>query len=387
MKPNYCIDTGKHTIKLIFFLCSLICFGAGETWLTCPPSLNPPSENRESSTIGPCEAGWIPDYVSLGPKSKYDVLRNPATQIQPGERLKIGWVSNNYADGFVRISIVPAHMALDSKAFDSSVIKIACFGRDQRPLSSYEGFCNHPCDANGPWRLISQGEITNTKKRSQETSLIEEPKNLEERHQYKFNPCPVGSKFILISRDEKDRNLRYETTIEIPSNLPETPDGVPRGVHGGNLFMLQLKAVTGKTVTVSYSCSLLEIINVEKKMKKLRVIGSKKVKNKASDARCKSLEGKPTLPKCSKDKYIDGRLLKLWENALIETSSYGPFCYTDSNGKSTASVDSSSSSNWPINASCDPRQGSSNLALNHEYYMKQILESGHVQMKIVPNDN
>ena len=58
----------------------------------------------------------------------------------------MGWTSNNHAGGFVRIALVPEGQHKSNKNFEQNVLKVACYGKDQRPGGTRYGDCVHPCN-------------------------------------------------------------------------------------------------------------------------------------------------------------------------------------------------------------------------------------------------
>ncbi len=161
------------------------------SWLSCPPSFNPAVE-REVELEGPCEREALFETVK-------------GTRVHGGDRLKVAWPSNNQGGGLVRLALVPASERNSHEAFDKAVIKVSCFGHDERPGNFYYGYCNHPCDAHGPEQFQHSLEDTN----------------------------------------------RYGTTITVPLNLAEGP------------YVLQWKGLlSGDDGSApSYSCSLLHIVS------------------------------------------------------------------------------------------------------------------------------
>ena len=60
---------------------------------------------------------------------------------------QLGWTSNNHAGGFVRIALVPEGQHKSNQNFKQNVMKVACYGKDQRPGKTLYGDCIHPCNA------------------------------------------------------------------------------------------------------------------------------------------------------------------------------------------------------------------------------------------------
>lgn len=56
--------------------------------------------------------------------------------------MKVGWTSNNHAGGWVRIALAPYGQHKTHKAFDDNVMKITCYGHDQRPGKHHENIKN-----------------------------------------------------------------------------------------------------------------------------------------------------------------------------------------------------------------------------------------------------
>lgn len=167
------------------------------SWLSCPPSLNP-DPRRSVELEGPCER---------------EVLEtaSPRLTVRAGDRLKVGWPSRNQGGGYVRLALVPIASRLDKGAFDRNVLKITCFGHDEREDKYFDGYCHHPCNARGACDY--QGK--------QSSSALE--------------------------TSEANDEHRYDTTVGIPTNLP---DGE---------YVLQWKAVVADSKLPAYSCALLRI--------------------------------------------------------------------------------------------------------------------------------
>jgi hypothetical protein len=51
--------------------------------------------------------------------------------VQAGDRLKVGWTSNNHGGGFVRLSLAPKSQ-ISQATFDQNVLKTSCYGHDER---------------------------------------------------------------------------------------------------------------------------------------------------------------------------------------------------------------------------------------------------------------
>jgi hypothetical protein len=78
------------------------CLSWAGSWLSCPPSFNA-DPRRGANTKGPCES---------------PTLGFPVTFVSSGDRLKVGWPSNNQQGGLVRLSLVPSEMENDKEAFE-----------------------------------------------------------------------------------------------------------------------------------------------------------------------------------------------------------------------------------------------------------------------------
>eukprot|EP00111_Clytia_hemisphaerica_P017591 TCONS_00052069-protein len=100
------------------------------SWMSCPPSFNP-SIGRGGIIGAVCEAEWG---------------TTPVTEVEAGDRLKVGWVSNNHGGGYARISLVPWGQRKSAQAYKDNVMKFACYGHDERPGKFQYGDCKHPCN-------------------------------------------------------------------------------------------------------------------------------------------------------------------------------------------------------------------------------------------------
>uniref|UniRef100_A0A7M5WR28 Uncharacterized protein n=2 Tax=Clytia hemisphaerica TaxID=252671 RepID=A0A7M5WR28_9CNID len=69
------------------------------------------------------------------------------TEVEAGDRLKVGWVSNNHGGGFARIALVPWNERKNAQSYKNNVMKFACYGHDERPGKYRNGDCLHPCNA------------------------------------------------------------------------------------------------------------------------------------------------------------------------------------------------------------------------------------------------
>jgi hypothetical protein len=90
------------------------------------------SLDRSGDDIGPCE--------DIDPNTAF------VQQVNSGDRLKVGWTSGNRGGGFVKLSLAQASSSLSQEVFDSNVLKVTCFGYDDRPNRFSFGSCNHPCN-------------------------------------------------------------------------------------------------------------------------------------------------------------------------------------------------------------------------------------------------
>lgn len=61
--------------------------------------------------------------------------------------LKVGWTSNNHGGGYVRLALVPESQKDSHEAYVNNVLKVVCYGHDQRPGMFRFGDCKHPCNA------------------------------------------------------------------------------------------------------------------------------------------------------------------------------------------------------------------------------------------------
>ena len=68
------------------------------------------------------------------------------TEVEAGDRLKIGWVSNNHGGGFARIALVPWAERKNAQSYKDNVMKFACYGHDERRGKFRYGDCKHPCN-------------------------------------------------------------------------------------------------------------------------------------------------------------------------------------------------------------------------------------------------
>ncbi|XP_028393958.1 uncharacterized protein LOC114518207 isoform X2 [Dendronephthya gigantea] len=172
----------KSFIALIFAV--LFRHGDMHSWVSCPRSFDP-SPYRGGNQIGPCEP-W------------YHGVVNP---VKAGDRIKVGWTSNNHGGGFVRLALVPESEMNNREAYKRNVLKFTCYGHDQRPGRYAYGDCKHPCNAR------------------------------------------PGCEY----QSERDDVERYDTTLTIPYNLK---DGV---------YVLQWISLVGNIKEPYYSCVKLKV--------------------------------------------------------------------------------------------------------------------------------
>lgn len=156
----------------------------GHSWLSCPQSFDT-NPVRGGFFNGPCE-GWY---------------KGGNTPVKAGDRLKLGWTSNNHGGGFVRIALVAEGQHQSHANFKQNVIKVACYGNDQRPGKTLYGDCIHPCNARPGCEY--QADVSDTE--------------------------------------------RYDTTITVPTNLK---DGV---------YILQFASLVGNIQQPYYSCAKLTV--------------------------------------------------------------------------------------------------------------------------------
>eukprot|EP00842_Homolaphlyctis_polyrhiza_P006976 jgi/Hompol1/868/HPOL_004433-RA len=147
-------------------------------WLGCPPSFNT-SLQRSGVTTGPCEPADINFVTSYA--------------VQAGARLKVGWDSGNHG-GKPSFNLVPLLVP-------GSILKLTCFGYDDRPGRYAFGNCVHPCNARGG--CFFQANVTD--------------------------------------------NEKFDTTITIPYNL----------ANGD--YVIQLAAFVGNSADAVYSCSKITV--------------------------------------------------------------------------------------------------------------------------------
>ncbi|XP_057302113.1 uncharacterized protein LOC130636415 [Hydractinia symbiolongicarpus] len=158
---------------------------SGHSWMSCPPSFIA-TPGRGGVQNRHCETG---------------VANAIVTTVHAGDRLKVGWTSNNHGGGYVRISLVPLAQEANAEAFKQNVMKFACYGHDTRPDKTLNGDCVHPCDGR------------------------------------------PGCEF---QSDQYDVE-RFDTTIGIPTNLPE------------GYYVLQTAMLVGNGGEPYFSCAKLYI--------------------------------------------------------------------------------------------------------------------------------
>jgi len=139
--------------------------------------------------------------INSGPCENFDPAKSFVQNVTAGSRLKVGWLSGNRGGGFVKLSLAPAASTIEQSNFDSGVLKVTCFGHDQRPNRFSFGSCNHACNARGGCDFQS------------------DPSDLE----------------------------RFDTTITVPYNVE-------------GLQFLQLEAYVGVSLSPVYSCSALNVV-------------------------------------------------------------------------------------------------------------------------------
>lgn len=177
-------------------LCAL--FGAvfAHTWMSCPWSFDV-DPGRPADTVGPCENEKVWHGV------KYP------NEYKAGDRMKVGWTSNNHAGGWVRIALAPYGQHKTHKAFDDNVMKITCYGHDQRPGQTIYGDCKHPCNAR------------------------------------------AGCEYQAYEED----NARFDTTVKIPHNLADGD------------YVLQIKSAMSSHPHFYYSCARVKVTGGNPNMK------------------------------------------------------------------------------------------------------------------------
>ena len=174
-------------IKGFAIACVLLFAVVQGSWMSCPVSFNP-NPQRGINHKAPCEANLLNTAASR-------------TMLKAGERIKVGWPSNNQGGGYVRLALVPLAERLNAEIYDRNVLKITCFGHDGRKNRYYDGYCHHPCNGRGGCEYQKQANDTS----------------------------------------------RYDTTVEIPTNLPDGD------------YVLQWKGVAADNIKPSFSCALLHI--------------------------------------------------------------------------------------------------------------------------------
>ena len=61
--------------------------------------------------------------------------------------IMVGWTSNNHGSGYVRLALVPESKKDDRQAYLKNVLKVVCYGHDQRSGMFRFGYCKYPCNA------------------------------------------------------------------------------------------------------------------------------------------------------------------------------------------------------------------------------------------------
>ncbi len=123
-------------VQMLLLLVAVLLPGAAaHSWMTCPRSFNP-SAGRGGEQTKPCED---PYWGGV-----------PVTHVKAGDRLKVGWVSNNHAGGFARVAFVPAGRET-AENFARNVLKTTCWGSSTDAAATERGECasGHPCGARG----------------------------------------------------------------------------------------------------------------------------------------------------------------------------------------------------------------------------------------------
>eukprot|EP00835_Amoeboradix_gromovi_P003548 NODE_239_length_13273_cov_0.404964.p1 type:complete len:1101 gc:universal NODE_239_length_13273_cov_0.404964:7318-4016(-) len=157
---------------------------SGHSWMSCPLPFNT-NPSRGGILTPSCEA-----FTSSSPTNK----------VSPGDRLKVGWVSNNHGGGYVKLSFVPFD-SINELTFQQNVLKLACYGIDERPGRYAYGDCVHPCNGRG------------------------------------------GCDYQKSTTDIE----RFDTTVKIPMNLK------------AGKYVLQWTGLVGNAFAPYYGCSLIEI--------------------------------------------------------------------------------------------------------------------------------
>lgn len=175
-----------------------ILFGCASThtWMSCPWSFDV-DPGRPANTEGPCES----EHVWHG--KKHD------NNYKAGDRMKVGWTSNNHAGGWVRIAMVPHGQHKTHASFEASVMKVTCYGHDQRPGNTIYGDCKHPCNAR------------------------------------------PGCEYQAYEEDAS----RFDTTVKIPHNLADGD------------YVLQIKSAMSSHPHFYYSCAKISITGGNPNMK------------------------------------------------------------------------------------------------------------------------
>lgn len=172
------------TVLLVLFCIASQKLVKGHSWMSCPRPFDT-YPDKAGDTTGPCEK-WY---------------KGATTDVLAGDRLKVGWTSNNHGGGYVRLALVPESQKDSHEAYLNNVLKVVCYGHDQRPGMFRFGDCKHPCNARPG--------------------------------------CQYQSDVL--------DNERYDTTITIPFNLA---DGI---------YILQYKAAIGIELKPYYNCAKLRV--------------------------------------------------------------------------------------------------------------------------------
>jgi len=182
------------SLMLWLFLCGVVYFNIvmveGHSWMSCPRPFNQ-NPLRGGTLSPPCE----------------QVYKPARTPVKAGDRLKVGWTSNNHGGGYVRLALIRAKndnrfnfYGATEDEFKNNVLKFACYGHDET-IGVKFGDCVHPCNAR------------------------------------------PGCEF---QRDVTDVE-RFDTTITVPTNLSP------------GLYILQAAQLVGNARTPYFSCSLLDV--------------------------------------------------------------------------------------------------------------------------------
>ncbi|KAI8915913.1 hypothetical protein EDD86DRAFT_185782 [Gorgonomyces haynaldii] len=180
-----CGDDHSLCCSLFWLLLNLVSTSRTCAYISCPPAVNF-TVGRPAQTTPPCE--------------NFDPATAFVQTVNAGDRLKVGWTSGNRGGGFVRLALAPYKTPLYVSTFNKNVLKVTCFGSDQRLGKYLFGSCNHPCNGRGS---CAYPKTANTE--------------------------------------------RFDTGITIPTNL------------AAGRYILQLKAYAGVFQQPIYSCAMLQI--------------------------------------------------------------------------------------------------------------------------------